>query len=42
MNKKEGQGQWHEYPGVNMIKCMIKDIGGGVWIGAVIYQGDYI
>jgi len=33
-------GEWHQFPDVNIIRCMIKDFSGGVWLGAVIYQND--
>jgi ligand-binding sensor domain-containing protein len=33
-------GEWHEFPDVNIIRCMIKDFSGGVWLGAVIFQND--
>jgi hypothetical protein len=35
------EGEWHDGPDVNIIRCMIKDFNGGVWLGAVFYQGDY-
>ncbi|MGD2092848.1 MAG: CARDB domain-containing protein, partial [Candidatus Aminicenantes bacterium] len=33
-------GEWHQFPEVNIIRCMIKDFSGGVWLGAVIFQND--
>jgi ligand-binding sensor domain-containing protein len=36
-----GEGEWHEGPDVNLIRCMIKDFNGGVWLGAEFYLGDY-
>jgi ligand-binding sensor domain-containing protein len=36
----DGQSQWHKHPDVNIIRCMIKDISGGIWLGSVFYQGD--
>jgi hypothetical protein len=35
------EGEWHEGPDVNLVRCMIKDFSGGVWLGAEFYQGDY-
>ncbi|UCH93121.1 MAG: hypothetical protein JSV88_22940, partial [Candidatus Aminicenantes bacterium] len=29
----DGEGEWHQYPGVGYLKTMIKDHSGGVWLG---------
>jgi ligand-binding sensor domain-containing protein len=38
----DGEGQWHQFSGIKSLNCLTKDLSGGVWLCAKVYQGDYL
>jgi len=38
----DGEGQWNQFSGIRSLNCMTKDLNGGVWLCAKIYQGNYL